>query len=65
MHLSFDASNDGILSRYRVHIWYGKTRVAGLQSGEDRMKNDSVVWAQHINVTDRQTDRHRQTVMLP
>jgi len=31
--------------------------MAGLQSGEGRMMIDSVVWAQHINVTDRHTDR--------
>jgi len=38
-----------------VHIWYGKTRIAGLQSGEGSMMIDSVVWAQYINVTDTQT----------
>jgi len=32
--------------------------MAGLQSGYGRMMIDSVVWAQYINVTDRQTDRH-------
>jgi len=31
--------------------------MAGLQSGEGRMMFDSVVWAQYVNVTDRQTDR--------
>jgi len=45
----------------------GKTRMAGLQSGEGRMMIDSVVWAQYINVTytwhtaayaDRQPRRH-------
>jgi len=30
----------------------GETRLAGLQSGEDRTMIDSVVWAQYINVTD-------------
>jgi len=40
---------------YRVYICYGKTRMAGLQSGEGRMMIDSVVWAQYINVTDTQT----------
>jgi len=44
-------------SSYRVHIWYGKTRMTGLQSGEGRMMIDSVVWAQYINVTDRQPRR--------
>jgi len=44
-----------IFSSYRVHIWYGKSRVAGLQSGESRMMIDSVVWLQHINLPDRQT----------
>jgi len=29
--------------------------MAGLQSGAGRMMIDSVVWAQHINVTDTQT----------
>jgi len=43
---------------YQFHIWYEKTRMAGLQSGEGRMMIDSVVWAQYVNVTDRQT--HRQ-----
>jgi len=33
----------------------GKTRMAGLQSGEGRMMIDSVVWAQYINVTNTQT----------
>jgi len=41
---------------YLVHVWRGKTRMAGLQSGEDHMMIDSVVWAQYINVTDRHTD---------
>jgi len=48
----------GILSSYRVHIRCGKARTAGLQSGEGRMMIDSVVWAQHINVTDTHTDSH-------
>jgi len=30
---------------YRVHIWCGKTRMAGLQSGEGRMMSNSVVRA--------------------
>jgi len=29
--------------------------MAGLQSGEGRMMIDSVVWAQHVNMTDTQT----------
>jgi len=49
------ALNEGYLLNYQVHIWYGKTRMAGLQSGEGRMMIDSVVWAQYINVTDTQT----------
>jgi len=48
--LPFDALDEGT-----VHIWYEKTRTAGLQYGEGRMMIDSVVWAQHINVTDTQT----------
>jgi len=49
----------GISSSYRVHIWYGKTRMAGLQSGEGRMMIDSVVWAQYINMTHTHTQpRH-------
>jgi len=31
--------------------------MAGLQSGEGRMMTDSVVWAQYINMSDKQTDR--------
>jgi len=32
--------------------------MAGLQSSEGRMVINSVVWAQYINVTDRQSRRH-------
>jgi len=42
-------------SRYRVHIWYGTTRIARLQSVEGRMMINSVVLAQCINLTDTQT----------
>jgi len=52
----------GIPSSYRVRIWYGKTRMAGLQSGEGRMMIDSVVWAQYINVTDTQTATSPQRI---
>jgi len=45
----------GFPSSYRVHIWYGETSIAGLQSGEGRMMIASVVWTQYINVTDTQT----------
>jgi len=45
----------GLPTSYQVHIWYRKTRMAGLQYGEGRTMMDSVVWAQHINVTDSQT----------
>jgi len=38
-------SMNGIPSSYRVHIWYGKTRMAGLESADE---------AQYIDVTDRQ-----------
>jgi len=40
---------------YRVHIWYGKTRIAGLQFGEGHVMIDSVIWVQYINMTDTQT----------
>jgi len=53
--IPFDALSEGLPSSYRVHIWYGKTRMAGLQSRKGRMMIDSVVSAQHINVTDTQT----------
>jgi len=53
--LPFDAVSEGDPSSCRVHIWSGKTRMAGLQSGEGRMTIDSVVWAQYINVIDTQT----------
>jgi len=52
-----------IPSSYRVRIWYGKTRIAGLQFREGRTMIDSVVWAQYINVSDTQTDR--QTILQP
>jgi len=35
-----------------------KTRMSGLQSGDDKMMINSVVWAQYINVTDTKTDSH-------
>jgi len=41
----------GIPSSYWVHIWYGNTRMAELQSGESHMKIDSIVWAQYIDAT--------------
>jgi len=47
----------GVLSA--IHIRYGKTRMAGLQSGEGHTMIDSVVWAQYVNVTDTQNPRHR------
>jgi len=59
--LSFDARSEGVASSYWVHIWYGKTGMAGLQSGEGHTMIDSVVWAQYINVTDRHTDSHVAT----
>jgi len=43
-----------IFSSYRVHIWHGKTRMAGLQSGIGRMMINSVVWVEYIDVTDTQ-----------
>jgi len=46
-----DALSEEILWSYRVHIWYGKTRMDGLQSRKGRMMISSVVWAQYINVT--------------
>jgi len=42
----------GITLSYRVHIWRGKPRMAGLQSGEGRTMIDWVIWAQYTNVTD-------------
>jgi len=54
-----------ILSSYRVHIWYGKTRMAGLQSHEGRMLIDSVVWAQYINVTDTQAPLAPSPLQMP
>jgi len=49
----------GILSSYRVHILYRKTRMAGVQSGEGRTMIELVVWAQYINVT-----KHTDTVTI-
>jgi len=54
-YLSFFHSTPWIPLSHRVHIWYGKTGMAGAQFGEGRMKFDSVIWAQYINVTDTQT----------
>jgi len=37
--------------------------MAGLRSGEDRMKIDPVVWAQYINVTATQPHNHVATAI--
>jgi len=50
-----------VVTCYRTHIWHGKTRMAGLQSGEGRTMINSVIWAQYINVTDTHTDSHVTT----
>jgi len=44
-------------SRCQVHIRYGKTRTAGLQSGERRTIINSVAWAQYTK-HDIHTDSH-------
>jgi len=41
-------------------VWKNQ-RMAGLQSGGGRTMIDSVVWAQYINVADRQTDTQTAT----
>jgi len=53
--LPFDAFSER--DPFELHVRYGRTRMAGLQSGVGRMMIDSVVWAQYINVTDTQTDK--------
>jgi len=53
----------GTLSSYRVHIWYGTIRMAGLQSGEGRVMIESVVRAQYINMTDTQTATSPQQML--
>jgi len=55
-----------VSSSYRVHIWYGKTRMAGLQSGEARTLHGDrlrVVWTHNTSAwqTDRQTDAQTAT----
>jgi len=54
----FDALNERIPWSYWVHIWYWKTRMAGLQSSEGRTMIDSVAWVQCINLTDTQLHSH-------
>jgi len=56
-HIPFNAFSEVIPLSYWVHIWYGKTKMAGLQCDEGRMMINSVVWAQYINVTDTHTQR--------
>jgi len=41
--IPFDALSEMIPASHRVHIWYRKTRMIELQSGEGRMMIDSVV----------------------
>jgi len=57
----YDALDEGDSSSYRVHIWYGKTRIAGLQSGVGCIMIDSVIWTQYIYMW----DTHRQTATSP
>jgi len=40
--IPFVALTEGISQSYRVHIWYGKTRVTGLQPVEVRATIDSL-----------------------
>jgi len=47
----------GIPSSYQVHIWSGKTRMAGLQSGEGRIMIDSSRLGT-IHQRGRHTDSH-------
>jgi len=41
--IPFDSLDEGNSLSYPVHIWHGKTRMAGLQSGEGRMIIDSAI----------------------
>jgi len=45
--IPFDAHDEEMPSSYRVYIWYGNTRMAGLQSGEGRVMIDAVFWTQY------------------
>jgi len=53
----------GIPLSYRVHIWYRKTRTAGLQSGESCTMIDSVVLGT-IHQCDRHTHSHVATASV-
>jgi len=53
-----DALNEGIPQVIGFIFGIVKTRMAGLQSREDRMMINQVDWALYINVTDTQTDSH-------
>jgi len=55
---TFDALNEGHLLELSGSYLVWETRMAGLQSGEGRMMIDSVVWTQHINMTDTQRATH-------
>jgi len=57
-HLSLDAFNEGDSLWLSGSNFMWKTRMAGLQSGEDRMMIDLVVWAQlHQRSIYTHTDR--------
>jgi len=49
-----------LVMRLAIGFIFGteQTKIAGLEPGEGRTTIDSVVWAQYINVSDRQTDSH-------
>ena len=58
--LVFDAAVRGVPIGISAPLWYGKTRMVSLSDGEKISKISLFVLAQLRNVTDRQTDGHRQ-----
>jgi len=57
--LAFDAPVRGVPVGISAPLWYGKTRMVSLPDGEKISKISLFILAQLRNVTDRQTDRHR------
>ena len=62
-HLHSTPLLGGFPSEYCYAVWYGKTRMVCLPDGENILKISLFVLTQYTNVTDRQTDTHRQTCM--
>jgi len=59
LHLHSTPPLEGLPSEYCHAVWYGKTTMMWLPDGKKISKISFFILAQFMNVTERQTDRHR------